>query len=61
MMHLLAILATTYVPACTLDTLIGSPCVIDHNVWQYRCIAAAHRQFVCDRRIKRPTKHVIPT
>jgi hypothetical protein len=61
MLHLLAFLATTYVAACTLDSPIGSPCVIDRNVWQYRCIAAAHRQFVCDRRIKRPTKSGIPT
>jgi hypothetical protein len=61
MLHVLAILATTYVPICTVDSPLGSHCVIDGNVWQYRCIAAAHKQFVCDRRLKRPTKHVIPT
>lgn len=53
MLHLLAMLATTYVQVCRPDLPVGNYCVIDGHVLQFRCAVTAPREFTCSRRIKR--------
>lgn len=56
MLHLFAILATTYLQVCMPNLPVGARCVIEGKVFQFRCMVIAPEVRHCVRRIKRPTK-----
>ncbi len=58
MLHMLAILAATYLPVCTADLPVGHRCVIEGRVFQFRCTVTAPNVRHCSRRIKRSKQDV---
>lgn len=58
MLHLLAIAARAYVAVCVPDLPVGTHCIIEGQVFQFRCVVVAPNVRHCDRRIKRSKQDV---